>query len=236
MSLQESRAIRHMGRTSIGLFKEPVWAARAVRRILLAALLVGAGNLVVAADFKAGEHFAEVSPGIGQVATGVADGQTEVVELFWYGCPHCYSFEPILEGWAKEKPENIVITRVPAVFNKRWAFHAQVFYTAEVLGVLDQVHLPLFDAIHKGRRQMATEDEIAELLERVAGVDRATFDQAFNSFAVDAKLRRAAQITRDAKLTGVPALMIGGTARTTASQAGGYEQMLELAEALSTSR
>lgn len=236
MSLQESRAIRHMGRTSIGLFKEPVCAARAVRRILLAALLVCAGNLVVAADFKAGEHFAEVSPGIGQVATGVADGQTEVVELFWYGCPHCYSFEPILEGWAEEKPENIVITRVPAVFNKRWAFHAQVFYTAEVLSVLDQVHLPLFDAIHKGRRQMATEDEIAELFERVAGVDRATFDQAFNSFAVDAKLRRAAQITRDAKLTGVPALMIGGTARTTASQAGGYEQMLELAEALSASK
>ncbi len=235
MSLPESRTIRHAGRAALRLLGV-VRATDAVRRILLAAVLIGAGNLAAAADFKAGEHFAEVSPGIGTVSTEIADGQTEVVELFWYGCPHCYSFEPILEAWVEEKPDNIVVTRVPAVFNKRWAFHAQVFYTAEVLGVLDEIHRPLFDAIHKGRRQMATEDEIAELFESVAGIDRATFDQAFNSFAVDAKLRRAAQITRDAKLTGVPALMIGGTARTTASQAGGYEQMLELAEALSDSQ
>lgn len=197
-----------------------------------AALMCGAGT-VMAKDFIEGEHYATVSPAISTVADDLQPGQTEVVELFWYGCPHCFAFEPVLEEWLKNKPDNIVVTRVPAVFNKRWAFHAQVFYTAEVLGVLDKVHKPMFEAIHNGRQQLATEDEIAALFERAAGVDRATFDETFNSFAVDTKLRRAAQLTRDSRLTGVPSLVIGGKARTTASQAGGYEEMLELAESLS---
>lgn len=211
----------------------PVCATRLWSALVFGLALVISAGTATARDFVEGEHYATVSPPLDIVSGEVGDGQTEVIELFWYGCPHCYAFEPVLEAWVEDKPDNIVVTQVPAVFNKRWAFHAQVFYTAEVLGVLDQIHRPMFDAIHKGRRQMATEDEVAALFEQTAGIDRATFDEAFNSFAVDTKVRRAAQLTRDSRLTGVPSLVIGGKARTTASQAGGYEQMLELAESLS---
>ena len=205
-----------------------------LRTALHAFALVTSALLVLPAVHAAetyveGEHYTTITP---PVAAQTEGGPAEVIELFWYGCPHCYSFEPVLETWLQDKPEGIEFIRIPAVFNKRWAFHARAFYTAEALGVLDKIHRPLFEAIHESRNPMGRVADIAALFARHAGIGDPTFLNTFNSFTVDSKVRRAAQLTRDYKLTGVPSLVVGGEFRTTASQAGGYEAMLKVAEQL----
>src|SRR4051812_20023342 len=78
-------------------------------------------------------------------------GRVEVLEFFWYGCPHCYSLEPVIEAWSKKLPADVELRRVPAVFNDRWALDAAIFYTFDSLGLLEKLHRPLFDAIHRDR-------------------------------------------------------------------------------------
>jgi len=157
--------------------------------------------------------------------------KVEVVELFWYGCPHCYRLEPDLKKWLKNKPANVVFVRVPAVFRPIWAFHAKVYYTAEVLGVLDKVHEAMFEAMHVQRRKMSSVDEVKALFAQY-GVTSEKFDNAFNSFAVDAKVRRATDLTRRYGLEGVPALVINGKYVTDGVMAHGHNGMLQVTDYL----
>ncbi len=153
----------------------------------------------------------------------------ELLELFWYGCPHCYRFEPKLKKWLKKKPANVVFVRVPAIFNPRWGFHAKVYYTAEVLGVLDKLHDALFEAIHVQRKQMKTVEEVRKLFVRY-GVKPKDFDKAFASFMVDAKVRRAKDLTRRYGISGVPSLVVNGkyvTDGPMASSAGGMLKVVD---------
>ena len=116
--------------------------------------------------------------------------KVEVIEFFWYGCPHCYQFEPALTKWQKTLPANVNFIRQPAVFTKVWAQHAKAYYTAEVLGVVDKVHADFFHAIQVKKEPLATEEQLAVFF--VAhGVDKAAFHNAFNSFIVDTKMREA---------------------------------------------
>ena len=162
--------------------------------------------------------------------TGDAN-KVEVVELFWYGCPHCYRIEPDLKKWLKNKPANVVFVRVPGVFRPLWGFHAKVYYTAEVLGVLDKVHQPMFEAMHKQRRKMDTTEQVKALFAE-HGVTAEQFDDAFNSFAVDAKVRRATDLTRRYGLEGVPALVINGKYLTDGVMAHGHDGMLKVTDYL----
>lgn len=153
--------------------------------------------------------------------------KVEVVELFWYGCPHCYHLEPDLKKWLKNKPDNVVFVRIPAVFRPLWGFHAKVYYTAEVLGILDEIHEPLFDAIQKERRKMASVDGVKALFAK-HGISSEKFDNAFNSFAVDTKVRRATDLSRRYAIEGVPALVINGKYVTDGVIANGHDGMLEV--------
>lgn len=157
--------------------------------------------------------------------------KVEVVELFWYGCPHCYRLEPYLKKWLENKPDNVVFVRVPAVFRPLWAFHAKVYYTAEVLGVLDKVHDPMFEAMHVQRRKMDNVADVRALFVQ-HGVSAEQFDNAFNSFAVDAKVRRATDLTRRYGIEGVPALVINGQYLTDGVMAHGHDGMLEVTDYL----
>jgi thiol:disulfide interchange protein DsbA len=157
--------------------------------------------------------------------------KVEVVELFWYGCPHCYRLEPDLKKWLKSKPANVVFVRVPAVFRPLWGFHAKVYYTAEVLGVLDQVHEAMFEAMHVQRRKMSSVNEVKALFAQYE-VTSEKFDNAFNSFAVDAKVRRATDLTRRYGLEGVPALVINGKYVTDGVMAHGHNGMLQVTDYL----
>lgn len=157
----------------------------------------------------------------------------EVMEMFWYGCPHCYHFEPLLEKWIEEKPNNVAFVRTPAVFRDSWLLHAQAFYTAKALGVLDKSHRALFDAIHSERRQLNTKEALAEFFATL-GVPKEDFLQTFDSFAVKGRLQHAVVITRTSGITGVPAMIVNGKYRTDASMAGNFKRMLKVVDYLVT--
>ncbi len=185
-------------------------------------------TLPVRAEYDEGIEYKRITP---PVPTEVPAGKIEVVELFWYGCPHCFRFEPMLEAWVKKLPDDVVFRRVPAVFNPLWALHAKAYYTAELLKVLDRMHPILFDAIHVRRQKLNSPAAIRKLFVD-NGVDGKAFDQVFNSFAVDVKLRRAAELTRRYGIDGVPTLVVQGTFRTDGPLASGHEGMLRITDYL----
>jgi thiol:disulfide interchange protein DsbA len=140
-------------------------------------------------------------------------GKVEVVEFFWYGCPHCWSLEPVLEEWKPSLPEGVIFERVPAPINDRWAFHARVFYALQAMGVLDELHRALFEAIHEKRQRLFDRDAVAKFV-AAHGVDEKTFLSTMDSFAVDAKVRQAETLTRRYGISGVPTLVVNGKYKT----------------------
>lgn len=153
--------------------------------------------------------------------------KVEVIEFFWYGCPHCYSFEPTLAKWLKNKPDNVEFIRQPAVFSKLWGDHARAYFTAEALGVVDKVHADFFDAIQNKRQALRSEDELAEFFVE-HGVDEQDFRDAYNSFLVDAKLRQAQSMPARYGVTGVPAIIINGKYKTNGPLAKSQDNMIEV--------
>ncbi len=151
----------------------------------------------------------------------------EVIEFFWYGCPHCYDFEPLLNKWKETLPKNVEFIRQPAAFSETWTKHAKAYYTAEALGVVDKVHADFFDAVQNKKEELETEDQLAKFF--VAhGVKEADFHEAYNSFPVDAKLRQAPAMAARYGITGVPAIIINGKYRTNGKMAGSHEKMIEI--------
>jgi protein dithiol oxidoreductase (disulfide-forming) len=192
---------------------------------LMAFCLSGVSN---AEEFVAGQDYKVISPAV----PAAAPGKVQVVEMFWYGCPHCYHFDPILDGWLEDKPANVEFVRIPAIFNNpRWKLHAQAFYTAEVLEIMDKFHKPFFDAIQKHNQRMASKEEIGKFFERL-DVDKKTFDDAFESFAVQAKVRRAADLSREYGIDGVPAIIINGKYLVDGPMAKSYERMTKIMNTL----
>ena len=179
-------------------------------------------------EFLAGRHYETIEP---PAETNVAAGKVEIVELFWYGCPHCFQFEPLIASWLKTKAPYIEFVRMPAVFAANWEIHARAFYAAEQLGVLDQVHEPLFDALHNERRKVFSADELAAFYAE-HGVSAEDFHKAYNSFDVDKKTRRAVALTRKYGIGGVPAIIVNGKYRSSTQQAGSYEDLLKVADFL----
>ncbi len=155
----------------------------------------------------------------------------EVLELFWYGCPHCFKLEPFFEDWLGHLPDEVAFRRMPAIFNKTWELNAQGYYTAEALGVLDQTHRPLFDAIHLHNRKLFDENALAAFFAE-QGVSKDDFHKTFNSFAVKTKTSRAKSLTPRYGITGVPAVIVNGKYRTSAVMAGGEERLMRVIDAL----
>lgn len=151
----------------------------------------------------------------------------EVIEFFWYGCPHCYAFEPELNKWLKSKPANVEFIRQPAVFSEAWGKHARAYFVAEALGVVDKIHADFFDAIQNKKQKLETEDELAVFFTE-HGVKESDFREAFSSFAVDSKMRQAPAIAAKYGLTGVPAIIINGKYVTNGPLAGTHEKMIEV--------
>ena len=159
----------------------------------------------------AAENFAE-----GREYTKLASPQPtssgdkiEVVELFWYGCPHCYHLEPFLENWLKNKPDDVEFVRLPAILGASWELLAKGYYTAELLGVLDKTHRALFDSIHEKNNKIKDESMLRAFFMQ-QGVSAADFDKTFNSFAVAVKVNNARLMTRRYAITGVPTLIVNG--------------------------
>jgi thiol:disulfide interchange protein DsbA len=141
-----------------------------------------------------------------QVETG---GKIEVLELFWYGCIHCYNLEPALDTWTKKLPADVQFRRMPAIFNQQMARDASIYYTFEALGVLDKLHRPFFDAIHRDRLRTDNNDALNEWLKK-NNVDPKKFGDTLKSFGVQSKTKRAAQLTVAYKIDGTPAMAVNG--------------------------
>jgi protein dithiol oxidoreductase (disulfide-forming) len=137
----------------------------------------------------------------------------EVVEFFWYRCPHCHALDPLLAPWVKKLPADAQFRLVPAIFNDEWALDARIFYALEATGYVDRLHHPLLDAIHTqnaaGLKGQAYLKWVSSWLSK-QGVDIAKYDAAFKSFTVDSKVKRAFQIAQAYRLEGVPALAVQG--------------------------
>jgi protein dithiol oxidoreductase (disulfide-forming) len=155
----------------------------------------------------------------------------EVIEFFWYGCPHCYSFEPTLTTWLKAKPENVEFIRIPAIFNEQWGKHAKAYFTAEALGVIDKIHTDFFDAIQEKKQELETEDQLAKFF-AAHGVKEADFRETYNSFMIDAKMRQAPALAAKYGITGVPAIIVNGKYKTNGTLAGSQEKMIDVMNAL----
>lgn len=151
----------------------------------------------------------------------------EVVEMFWYGCPHCFHFEPNIKKWLETKPENVEFVRIPAIFNPRWALLARAYYTAEILEISERIHEPLFNAIHLKKRRFNKDRDVERFFVE-QGVDRSTFKQAFNSFSVDWLVRRAYMLTERYGIQGVPAMVINGKYRSASGFYGGNDRLIEM--------
>jgi len=152
-------------------------------------------------------------------------GKIEVVEFFWYGCIHCYNLEPALEAWLPKLPADAYFRRIPAVFNERWAVDATIFYSFEALGLLDKLHRPFFDAIHKDRLRTDNPEALIEWLTK-KGVDPKKFDATMKSFGVQSKTKRASQMTGASRIDGTPAMMVQGRYTISTEQGGSGEGML----------
>jgi len=166
-------------------------------------------------------------------ATTRDDGKIEVVEFFWYGCPHCYVLEPTMEKWlAEDKPENVVFSREAPPLNPSWDVHSRAFYAAKQMGVLDTFHRPFFDALHKDKKRIQTPEAIAAFATDL-GIDGQKLKSMMNSFMVDGAVRNAMTLAAKYRLTGVPSVIMAGKYKTSGKLAGTYEAMVDAISALS---
>ncbi|HEB59300.1 MAG TPA: thiol:disulfide interchange protein DsbA/DsbL [Gammaproteobacteria bacterium] len=196
---------------------------RALWPVLLLLLLPGMALAAGMRTFDEGIEYIPLKP---PVPTS-DPRRIEVVELFWYGCPHCYRFEPKFRKWIKErKPDNVNIVLIPAITGPGWVPAAKAFYTAELLGVLDRSHQALFDAIHVERKRFRNGTDFARFFTRF-GISEEKFLETYSSFAVDLKVRRAADLTRRYGVDGVPSVVVNGKYRTSGPLVNGDEGMLD---------
>lgn len=193
----------------------------AVLAVLGLCLASGAG----AAELKAGRDFRVIDPPL-----ATERNKIEVTEFFWYGCPHCFDFEPVLAPWIRKLPADVVFRRVPAIFpNNKWTPGARLYYTLEAMNLVETLHGEVFSAIHLERKRL---DDEKVLLQWVAGkgVDARKFSEAWSSFGVESRLRQARELTQAAGLTGVPAVVVQG--RYQAITPGSYGELITLIDRL----
>lgn len=174
-------------------------------------------------QFIEGGHY-ELLDEVQPVQTG---DKIEVVELFWYRCPHCFRLEPYLIEWKKNIPENAAYIPLPAILNPQWEFEARAYFTFEALGVVEQVHEEYFNALHVQRRKIDSLDKLAEWGSE-NGLDPQAIRDTFFSFAVENKLNFTNVMGRKYGATGVPAIIVDGRYRTSVSLAGSHEKLIEL--------
>jgi thiol:disulfide interchange protein DsbA len=198
-----------------------------LKRLAMALIVFFAAGMVQAQP-KAGVEYRE----LGATQPTDVPGKIEVLEFFWYGCPHCYNFEPVITPWVKKLAKDVHFRRVPAMFNEEYAQGARAFYALEAIGEEERLHKPLFDAVHTGSRlRVGNEAALTEWLGK-QGVDLKKFAAAYRSFSVEGKLKRAAQLTQAYKIEGVPSMAVGGKYVVVTDNIRSFEQLLSVSDHL----
>ncbi len=196
-----------------------------IKRLLLGLVLLSvfSGSAFAQLAYVAGSDYQLISPA---VKTTQPD-KVVVTEIFWYGCPHCFRFEPYVERWSASLPEGVVFEQVPSVIVQGWITHARAYYAFKMMGALDQLHTPFFDALHLKRQRLNDVDAIAGFVAE-QGLDEKAFRENYSSFPVDTQLRKNGQKEKHYGHDGVPAVIVNGKYLVTGSLAGSNERMIQI--------
>jgi thiol:disulfide interchange protein DsbA len=178
---------------------------------------------------KAGTDYQVLDP---RAPVEAGAGKIEVVEFFWYNCPHCNAFEPTLQAWIGKLPKDVVLRRVPVAFQDSFAPQQRLYFTLEAMGLVEKLHAKVFAAIHVEKKNLSTGEAILEWIAQ-QGVDKAKFVQQYNSFTVVTKVTKATQLQNAYKVEGVPALGLAGRYYTDGSMAGNMQRALQVVDVLS---
>lgn len=182
---------------------------------------------VFADEYVAGTHY-EVLPS--PVKTRDSS-KIEVIELFWYGCSHCFHFEPLLGAWKSKLPADVDFHYVPAIWHKTMELHARAFFTAQALGVEDKMHDILFNTLNVQRKKLNDEESIANLFVQ-QGVSKKDFEKTFNSFGVNSQIALTKSRALSYRIQGTPEMIVNGKYRLSGSMTGSQAKMLEVANFL----
>jgi len=180
-----------------------------------------------AKDYDEGIEYTQMEKAI---STQTGD-KIEVLEFFWYGCPHCFAFEPTLKKWKKTLPANVKFIRVPSPINPSWMVHTKAFYTLQIMGESDKHHDAIFQALHIDKKKIYSKEAIADFLAS-RGVNKEKFLANFDSFAVEMRARQALQLGEQYKINGVPTLAVNGKYTISGTQAGSHQGMVDVASFL----
>ncbi|WP_396431770.1 thiol:disulfide interchange protein DsbA/DsbL [Limnohabitans sp.] len=204
------------------------------RRFFSSALVTASAWLSVpaawaqAALFKSGKDFQTLER---PVATETNGGKVELIEFFWYSCPHCYAFESSFAQWVKNAPKDVVVRRIPVSFRDDFAPQQRLFFTIEAMNLMDSLHPKVFTAIHVEKQLLNTDASVLSWAEK-QGVDKVKFNETYKSFGVATKLKRAVQLQNDFKVEGVPSLGVAGRYYIDGTLAGSMDRALKVAESL----
>ncbi len=190
-------------------------------------LSLSLSSLAQAEDYEEGKSYSKLAK---PVATQSGD-KIEILEFFWYGCPHCFSFEPTLKKWKKNLPANVKFVRVPAPLNPRWMAHTKTYYALEIMGEGEKYHHDIFTAMHVKKMKLYSKSALADYLATL-GVNKDTFLSTFDSFAVEMRAKQAMQLGQQYKVNGVPMLAVNGKYTISGSQAGSFASMVNIANYL----
>lgn len=181
-----------------------------------------------AKSFQAGTDYQVLDP---RAPVEAPAGKVEVVEFFWYNCPHCNAFEPTLGPWIKKQPKDVVVRRVPVAFQDSFVPQQRLYYALEAMGLVEKLHAKVFAAVHVEKIKLDKGDAIADWV-AAQGVDKAKFLDQYNSFSVSTKATRGTQLQNAYKVEGVPSLGVAGRFYTDGSIARSMERALLVVDAL----
>jgi len=202
---------------------------RSIQFLTLIALLTLAFSSYAQIErYVAGTHYTEL-----RAAVNTKDAsKIEVIEAFWYGCSHCFRFEPLIANWEENAAVDVDFQRFPAIWNGLMKIHAQVYYVAEALDALDLLHEPIFNAINVEGNRLQREEQIGDLFAK-HGVDLADFESAFNSFSVRTKVNQAEKRMQDYEIRSTPNMIVNGKYLvTTGENVRTQAEMLEVVDFL----
>ena len=189
--------------------------------ILGCALIISSGN--IQANYKLGKDFGSLA----RPLPVKQDGVVEVIEVFWYGCGHCFNLAPAVSKWSKQKDSSVNFQKMPVTWGPVHQLHAKLFYTIEALGIGETGHTAVFTAIHKEGNFLSSDGAILDFLEKL-GMDRSETIKYMNSFSVRQKVKRAIEISKQFKVTATPMMFVDGQYRVEAK--GGSSKMLKVVD------
>ena len=197
-----------------------------MKKILVFLFLLINSSLLQAAEFTEGKHYQKLQP----QPTDTGE-KIEVLEFFWYGCPHCYSFEPFIKSWKKTKPDNVEFVRVPAIFRPDWEVQARAYYALSNMGLIEDMHEKFFIALIKDRKRLNTLELMADFVEK-NGVNRKEFVKEYSSFGVDSMVRKAKKKQKAYEIQGVPSVAVNGKYLSSGSMSGSYGNLIKIIDHL----